>query len=626
MRIEVVTGTEAERLLVQESFLAQWSALHDRCPWATSFQSHRFLRVWYEVYPDHFAPVLVLSRHADGTLRGLLALAQSRRTTKLVAAEALIVAGWDQAEYHSWICAPADGDRFPLHATRALRHAFPKAAITFRYLAPGTPLSWLKSPEGRQHCIAKPYRRPLLRLGDGSEVGQSLKKSSNKSRLKRLEKLGGFEFRRVTDVAEYESLFDRIVTLYDLRHGAVQGSDGFCTIERQKEFHAGMMKAGLLHATVMKAGGELAAAHFGVIGRRELQLGTIVNNPLLAKHSPGKFQVLLLARMLHEEGFAQFDLTPGGDTYKERFANAADEAHVLLVLPTPATRARARLRWRVMDTTKRMLARFGWSPAEARFRVRQLRQHPGRVAARLIDQAREWGWSTRELCVHLRDTALPVQVRGSVHVRRDALGDLLRYDPADARESRQAFLTRALRRLESGQHCYTVTEAGRLRCCVWLDEQPGPDLEGVGNLAGFSIPANSALIQDYRAFGARGDLPSATDVLRAVLADVAAQKRIRRAVLVVAADEDESLTHAAPRLGFEHASTLVRVARLGHTKWIGVHPTSDLLLPRGVAMASPADDASKVTKTGIPRRSGSSAVSGGGGGGGGEDVEAAGMV
>lgn len=600
MRIQLITGAEATDLLARQQFLEEWAALHARCPWATSFQSHRFARAWYGTYPDLYEPVLIVSRGADGLLRGLLTLARSK-TDRL-----LVVAGWEQAEYHSWVCAPEDGNLFPMHAARELRRAFPAASLLFRYLAPGTPLRWLKSPEGRRYCLAKSYRRPLLRLGDGSEIIQSLKKSSNKSRLKRLEKLGGFEFRRVTDVGEYESLFERIVTLYDFRHGAVQGSDPFCTIDRQKEFHVAMMKAGLLHVTVMKVAGQLAAAHFGVISRGELQLGTIVHDPLLAKHSPGKFQILLLSKMLHEEGFERFDLTPGGDSYKERFTNAADETHILHVLPTPAARARAHAIWETKEATKRRLSRRGLSPAEARFRVRRLRQ-PAVLARALLHSVRDWAWSDHELRLYLRDTARPLHDRTGITVRRDSLEDLLLYKPADGAESRQAFLSCALQRLESGQHAYTVTDGGRLRCCVWLDGQPGQDLHDVGSLSGFSLPAASAVVHDYRTFGPPVDAPPPTDVLRAVLVEAAAVPGVQRTVLA-ARGEDEALAQAARRLGFEHTSTLIRITRLGRASWVGVHCSSELL-PRRPSVADLA-----ASPTAVPQ------------GGNVEEVETAGAV
>jgi hypothetical protein len=294
--------------------------------------------------------------------------------------------------------------------------------------------------------------------------------------------------------------------------------------------------------------------------------------------------------MMHAEGFEQFDLTPGGDTYKERFANAADEAHVLTVLPTPAARARTCAVWRTQEATKRVLRRFGLTIAEAKFHVRRLRQQPLRVAKLVLAAARKWIGSNEKLHINVRDMTVPVHHRTSISVQRDALEDLLLYRPADGGvggESRQEFLSRALRRLESGQHAYTVADGGRLRCCIWLDEHPGSDLEDVGSLPGFSLPPDSALIHDYRSFGPQRELPSSTDVLRTILTDVAAVKGIRQAVLA-AKGNDELLSQAASRLSFQQALTLTRIIRIGKRRWVNARPGSGLLPQRHVASV-PAD-------------------------------------
>jgi hypothetical protein len=232
------------------------------------------------------------------------------------------------------------------------------------------------------------------------------------------------------------------------------------------------------------------------------------------------------------------------------------------------------------------LSRYGLTPSEARFQLRRLRR-PAVLAAELLQQMRDWIGATHELRVYLRDTSAPIHSQTGIAVHRDALEDLLLYDPAEGGESRQAFLSSALRRLESGQHAYTVAEGGRLRCSAWLDEQPGPHLENVGSLAGFALPAASAVIHDFRAFGASAGAPPATHILRAVLADVAALPGVRNTVLTTRG-EDQTLAHAAQRLGFKLSSTLLRVVRLGRAGWVGVHAGSGLLPRRPTAVDSAA--------------------------------------
>src|SRR4029079_10335233 len=99
MRIEVVRGSDADALLADKSFRAEWARLCDGCPWGTPMQSHAFAGAWYAVYCARYEPVLVLSRDAEGQLEGLLALASAPRST-------LIHVGGHQAEYQCWISTP----------------------------------------------------------------------------------------------------------------------------------------------------------------------------------------------------------------------------------------------------------------------------------------------------------------------------------------------------------------------------------------------------------------------------------------------------------------------------------------------------------------------------------------
>ncbi len=187
MNIDIVRGSEADSLMEDCEFRAEWFRLCHRCPWATPFQGPDFACTWYRTYRGRFEPILVLSRGQDGTLNGLLPLAISFDDG------GLIVAGGRQAEYHAWVCSPDLSDKFACLMVRTLRMKFPRAVLTFRYLPPGTPTSWLATTDAKWRYKLDLHRRPLLQFGDGCATIKSLKKKSNKSRLNRLEKIGTLE-------------------------------------------------------------------------------------------------------------------------------------------------------------------------------------------------------------------------------------------------------------------------------------------------------------------------------------------------------------------------------------------------------------------------------------------------
>ena len=126
MDVKVVRGAQANCLLADTAFIAEWADLADGCPWATSFQTPAFCQKWYSIYRQPFEAVLVLSRDAAGRLIGLLPLALYRAEGNLVAA------GSHQAEYQAWICLPELASSFACEAFEVLRFS---AAATFRTLA-----------------------------------------------------------------------------------------------------------------------------------------------------------------------------------------------------------------------------------------------------------------------------------------------------------------------------------------------------------------------------------------------------------------------------------------------------------------------------------------------------------
>jgi len=566
MNVETIVHNKASPLLSDESFRLEWDSLCDRCPWATAFQSHRFARVWFSIYRRQFEPLLLTSRSAGGALQGMLVLARS------IVNGSLSVVGGCQAEYQAWVCEPGIGEAFPKAALAALRREFPGAQVTFRYLPASTPTAWLADPQVSRLCLLRTHRRPVWEFGTGEGIAASLKKANNKNRLRQLKKLGPFEFTRVTNPAEVEALFDEMVGLYDLRHGAVHGALPFCSIDHQKEFHVAMLREpGLMHATVMRVGGRLAAAHFGVCSKSEVHFGTIVHDPRLAKHSPGKLQFLLLAQLLQQEGFGQADLTPGDDAYKERHATAWDEVHTLDVFPSPLARAKAAAGLGLSGAVKRLLKQRGITTCEARHQARRFRR-PARAASTLVRSVCAWVGGRCETWVYLRDLGAcpelaagagtePAAATGRARfcIRRDAWGDLLAYHPTSTGLSRQTFLSTAMARLEAGEHAYTATDAGRLIYLAWMAERPSPEIVADA-LPGLAIPPDSALVQDLYLFD-EAPRPLPALALRAMLRDARCAS-LQRAI-VLDSGANTACRYLLESTGFGYAGSIKCETRFG---------------------------------------------------------------
>jgi CelD/BcsL family acetyltransferase involved in cellulose biosynthesis/RimJ/RimL family protein N-acetyltransferase len=561
--IEVVGGGGPDAVWRSADFCAQWSALHAQCPWATAFGSPGYVTTWYTVYGDRFQPVLVVARDSlSDQLAGVLALAVSDSGGRLV------VAGDVQAEYQSWTARPELGDWFAFEAIAALRRMFPRAAITLNNMPESAPRAWIGERELEGVCLVRSERRPLLRFEDGKQIAASLAKRGNKSRMRQLEKLGGLELVRVTDPPAMRELFEAILPFHDARHMAMRGAAPFMTDTHMKRFGLALLEVpGLIHATVLKAGGLIASAHFGACGKREVELGLIAHNPRLAKFSPGKFHILLLALMLMREGYEQLDLTPGGDLYKERFANAWDQVYRVRIYPTRLARRGGGAREVVKGAVKRTLGAVGLTTNRARlWAARMRRARPLALAKRAVCGAGAWVNSRREIRLYeyRGDPGEAGAADADLSIRRDAWDDLLAWPEGRGRMSRQVFLATAQERAEELDHVYTHAVDGRLLHYAWVIERP--DDKRVESLVpGFSLLPGTVLLSDFYTVEEARRRGLATRALRAIAREVLARGEVERVRVAVDAGNPWAI-RAVEKAGFVYAQSVIQVRKVGRVR------------------------------------------------------------
>jgi len=460
MQVDVVRAAQAEALLQADGFRAAWRELLERCSWATQFQSPGFVQAWYQTYRARYEPLFLLSTDGAGAPTGILCLAASKRDGEIV------VAGAQQAEYSTWVCSSERADAFSSAALAAIPGLLGRRELRIGFLPPATPLHSLSSMGGRSRLLVQPHSRPLMRFGDGQAVEKSLKKSGNKKKLNQLRRLGEMGFRRLTTPAELEQWLDTIVCYHDIRHLGMRGSTPFHNDPLKREFCLALMAVPeLMSVAVLQFGQMLACAHIGTRGRREVELGLTAYNPMLARYSPGKHLVLLLAQMLHRDGYEQLDLTAGGEAYKDRHANAWDEVHTLTVFPSASRRWAGAARTTIRRSAKSMLTRLHINPTAIRSGARELSfARLARFAASSMRRPQSAEFMSRGLAGALSD------VSGHI-IQRDAVEHLLAYRPDRGMPSPRQFAADALRRLESGQHLYSCVVDGRLVHVGWLREE-----------------------------------------------------------------------------------------------------------------------------------------------------------
>jgi CelD/BcsL family acetyltransferase involved in cellulose biosynthesis len=463
--VELIQGDRLMSLLCNATFQRAWSDLLAVCPWATAWQSLEFCEAWLYTYRDHYDGLLVIQHDNAGRIIGLLPLAVHHLGGSLVHV------GAEQAEYQVWIAAEVNGVSFIQLALSALSHEYPKQTLKLKYIPPNAPILWcsLREQWGARVVVHK-FERPLLSLDSQDRIEGSLRKKSNKSRVRRLEKIAPLTIKHITTRDELHRVLGTIADFYDLRQGATHSCLPFKSDPNKAEFWQRLLeKQGLVHASVLMLGDEVIAAHIGPINRTSVSLGITAYSPLRAEHSPGKLLLLFLGRLLKEQGFLKFDLTPG-DKYKDRFADHSDQVHTLDVYFDSISFSSGYLKASIKSGTMFFLDQRASKLAENIRHLARCSKYTSltsnlTAACRAICRTRH-----ENIYIACRERVRTIATEPILSVNN--VSDLLLFEPQDkSTYSKTVFLNRALRRIEMGDRLYTLSNNGLLLHSSWLSHK-----------------------------------------------------------------------------------------------------------------------------------------------------------
>lgn len=445
MKVQLLTDDMALEWLNTEGNRQAWRSLYRTCPWCFPTLGPDYYRLWFAHYGDHWSPLLILVFDRGKALRALFPLTYSKGT--------ITGAGAHQAEYQGWLSNGADDAAMIRQVLEALGQRFPKAHLRLRYLAPGIPEALLTDlARTARKVVVEPTRRPLMCLHE-HDITAQLGKKGTRSKMRRLQRQGKLDFRRLTNPEEIEGALDLMATFYDLRQGAVNDSCPFHDDPAKFAFTRDWLlthgESEALFGCLMLDDAPIGG-FIGTIGERDCQLAILAHDPRLSRHSPGKLVVYRTAQLLAREGVHCLDLTPGGDPWKERFANRHEPVFSLTVYARRRDAARVRVRRWLENKTRRLLAGVGISPAG----LKKSFQRSGTPET-----------ISPEPPVDLSDIRCHERPKA---IRRGQLTDLLRFFSEDWSLSRQAFLQEALRRLERGEEPYSLLQNDRLLAIGWL--------------------------------------------------------------------------------------------------------------------------------------------------------------
>lgn len=464
---KILIGEDVFALLSETDFQHKWDSLYDSCEWATAFQSRGFVSSWYFYNKEEFLPILVYAMDED-KLEGVLALTTPPPNTSGLelrnSRPRIVGAGAYDAEYQAWIASPSQkGLDFIENALKQVSQHFPMHDIMFRFLPPHTPLQWLnQSGYWKKKGVLQPYKRPFIEMKD-PEITKIFRKRGYKLKVNRLKRLGKLQFKHITSLEEFTAVLNELTTQFDFRQGAMFNKVSYKGKPNKLAMLTEFFKNNLLHVTVLYLGNDIIASIIAVKGKNYAYLGGInTHSPFYAQHSPGFVHFIMLAQQLIKDDIEIFDLTPGGDAYKERLATGFDQVHELLITNSPTYHLKRQLRVAVHDR----LVRAGKRPMSLELELRKKIVEIKGVLVAKKDEAINY---FRLLKRKDKIISLHPPQNLPMSIRMDSLPDLLNFEENGPGQSRWKFLESAMRKFEQGKRCYTWSEKGVLMACIWMN-------------------------------------------------------------------------------------------------------------------------------------------------------------
>jgi RimJ/RimL family protein N-acetyltransferase len=312
----------------------------------------------------------------------------------------------------------------------------------------------------------KCHVRPLFHLVAG-DIQASFAKKSNKSRFNRLKKFGKLEFRRILNAGELDKVLDSLILFYDFRQGAVHHSLPFRDDPQKREFHARLFatESDMIYLTATFLDERLLAAFWGMVSGKTVHLGILAYSPFFAEHSPGKLHLMQLADRLCKDGMRVLDFTPGGDPWKERFANVHDEVAEARIYRSSLVRVQARIWKKMLKWGKTLGSRVGLTPSYLKttfFKVSRLR--PSYVMWKF----RIWKGVYREFRIYRIEPTSKEGFHTDERVNCNSLSDILLFEPSETWQTRDGFLSDTLKRLEQGELAFTIRIKKYLAHWGWM--------------------------------------------------------------------------------------------------------------------------------------------------------------
>lgn len=479
--VTLVSGTEAFSLVDDKRFIHRWETLAAMDEKVTLLQEPAFVKSWYGQYATVHEPLLCIGKTGDGEIVGLMPLARHLESG------AIAHAGTRQATYHGWVAHPEIDESFPVECLISLKGRYPLDSWHWRCMPPGSPSKWLRSERlASTGIFVRQSKVPvaLYDFTDTDKIDKIFHHKALRSKINRYKKQGDLFAERIRDKDRTRELIGTLAKQCDFRQEAVHRSRPFAQDPNKANFFVARQDfPDSNYFVVLWANGKPVAFQYAVCDGSRSILNLISNDPSESRQSPGTLLLAHLVRMLRDDGYRIFDLTPG-DEYKDRFGNSLCEVIDAEFFFSRKAMVRSVISHAPKDLAKLVLQRLDLL-APARRIVRKLKSN---AMTALRGFASKVSASFRkETFHHLRrlDDVFPDHGGTPVEcVDIQKFEHLMLYEGSAPFRSRRSVLSDALNRFSAGETLYSVALKGALVHFAWSAQVPRASFPGTAAVSG----------------------------------------------------------------------------------------------------------------------------------------------
>ncbi|MEM6804513.1 MAG: GNAT family N-acetyltransferase [Bacteroidota bacterium] len=506
IKLEVFQDQDALDLMEENSLLDAWTRLADINEKHVVLQRWEFVKSWYLHYAEEYQALLFLGHDDEKQILGILPMAIHRKTAKLC------VAGDEYAEYHGWLCEEKYEAVFVRACLRYLKKNMRIKKWEINWLAPGTRTDFLDPESLKKEGIyvdITSSEDPIWDLRNTKKFKKINKRANVKRSFRHFRQAGNFFLKRIQGKEELRPLLEELAAQNDFKKEALYNAKGFKGDPKSLDFLEALLQyPELNHFSVLYLDDKPLAFNHALIEGEELCLASTSYNPAESRNSPGKLHLLELAKLCEEEAIWSFDLTPGQDVYKSRFANSSRLVHKVNFYFSFQSKLKAVIANQAKEFIQQIFDRLNLDISSLKY---SFNDHSLKVKRMLnlglLNSLRELGESIYKRKFYrlskVRNKALDNIVSHlgpHWELSENNFHDLLSYHEPAGYISRKDLFMECLEKFGKGDKLFCLKKTGELCALAWLRKGKYPvPLKGT-NLEK-KLPDSAHIIYGFREFG-----------------------------------------------------------------------------------------------------------------------------